>query len=67
MDTLELKVMRMKRGLRQYEVAAMVGIAPCRLSEIETGRRQPDPELLQRIREVIEEDRRAKARQCRHS
>ena len=54
MDSLELKLMRIKRGLRQYEVAAKVGIAPCRLSEIEIGRREPSPELLKRILEVIE-------------
>jgi transcriptional regulator with XRE-family HTH domain len=52
-EPIELKVKRIKAGLRQYQVAAEVGVAPCRLSEIETGRRQPSPELVQRILEVI--------------
>jgi len=58
MDGLELKLRRIESGLRQYEVAARVGIAPCRLSEIETGRREADPELLQRILKVIEKTER---------
>jgi transcriptional regulator with XRE-family HTH domain len=55
MDPVELKLLRIRRRLRQYQVAAAVGIAPCRLSEIETGRREPSPELLGRILKVIEE------------
>ncbi len=55
MDSMNLKITRIKLGLRQYEVAAAVGIAPCRLSEIETGRREPSPELLAKILKVIEE------------
>jgi transcriptional regulator with XRE-family HTH domain len=54
MDPFELKLLRIRRGLRQYQVAAKVGIAPCRLSEIETGRREPSPELLERIIRAIE-------------
>jgi transcriptional regulator with XRE-family HTH domain len=53
MEPVELKVKRIRAGLRQYQVAAAVGIAPCRLSEIETGRCQPSPELLRRILEVV--------------
>lgn len=62
MDSLELKLKRIKRGLRQYQVAAKVGIAPCRLSEIEAGRRKPSPELLERILEIIEDKQDAKAK-----
>ncbi|NQT72983.1 MAG: helix-turn-helix transcriptional regulator [Chloroflexi bacterium] len=54
MDPTILKIKRIKRGLRQYEVAAVVGIAPCRLSEIETGRREPSPELLAKILKVLD-------------
>ena len=53
---LDIKIMRLKAGLRQYDVAAWVGIAPNRLSEIESGRREPPPELLQHILEVIKAD-----------
>ncbi|MFP4642471.1 MAG: helix-turn-helix domain-containing protein [Chloroflexota bacterium] len=52
---IDLKIARIKVGLRQYEVAAEVGILPSRLSEIEAGRRMPSPMLVKRIREVIEQ------------
>lgn len=52
-EGVEIKILRIKAGLRQYEVAASVGILPNRLSEIEAGRRRPSPELLQRILQVI--------------
>lgn len=50
---LSLKIMRLKSGLSQYEVAGQVGIPANRLSEIESGRREPPPELLERIFKVI--------------
>lgn len=53
MNSLQLKILRIQAGLRQYEVAAHVGIAATKLSEIECGRVQPSRELLQRILEVL--------------
>ena len=53
MTGLDLKVARVRSGLRQYDVALKVGIAPNRLSEIENGRRQVSAALFQRILEVI--------------
>ena len=50
---LELKIARLRAGLKQYELAARVGIAPTQLCEIETGRREVPPELLERILRVI--------------
>ena len=50
---LELKIARLRAGLKQYELAAKVGIAPTQLCEIETGRRELSPELLERIIRVI--------------
>jgi len=50
---LELKIARLRAGLKQYELAAKVGIAPTQLCEIETGRRELGPELLERILRVI--------------
>jgi len=50
---VEIKIARIRAGLRQYEVATSVGILPNRLSEIEAGRRRPSPELLERILQVI--------------
>jgi len=52
-EGVELKIARIRAGLRQYEVAARVGILANRLSEIEAGRRRPSPELLERILQVI--------------
>lgn len=52
-SALELKLERIKSGLKQYELAARVGIGPTQLSEIETGRREPSPQLLQRILKVL--------------
>lgn len=50
---LELKIARLRSGLKQYELAAKVGIAPTQLCEIETGRRELPPKLLDRISRVI--------------
>ncbi len=50
---LELKIARLRAGLKQYELAAKVGIAPTQLCEIETGRRELPLELLERILTVI--------------
>jgi len=54
---LELKIARLRAGLKQYELAAKVGIAPTQLCEIETGRRELPPELLDRILGVITSSR----------
>ena len=40
-------------GPRQVDVAVRVGIPANRLSEIESGRREASPELLERLLEVI--------------
>lgn len=52
-EGLEIKVARIRAGLRQYQVAMSVGILPNRLSEIEAGRRRPSADLLERILQVI--------------
>ncbi len=50
---LELKIARLRVGLKQFELAAKVGIASTQLCEIETGRREASPELLERILTAI--------------
>jgi transcriptional regulator with XRE-family HTH domain len=62
MNGIEIKVARIRAGLHQYEVAARVGICPSKLSEIESRRRQPNPELLNHILAVIREADDAKKR-----
>ena len=61
MNGIEIKIARIRAGLRQYEVAARVGMPPSRLCEIECGRRQPTHELISLIMAVIEEAQRAKS------
>lgn len=50
---IELKIARIRMGLKQYELAAKIGIAQTQLCEIEAGRRKPSPELLERILQVV--------------
>jgi len=52
-EGLKLKIARLRAGVKQYELAAKVGIASTQLCEIETGRREVSPELLKRILGVI--------------
>jgi transcriptional regulator with XRE-family HTH domain len=46
---LEIKIIRIRAGIRQYELAARLGIPANHLSEIESGRRQASDKLLTRI------------------
>lgn len=50
---LDIKIARIRAGLRQYEVAKSIGILPSRLSEIEAGRREPSEEVLQRLLQIL--------------
>lgn len=59
---LHLKIMRLKAGLRQYDVTARLGIPPNRLSEIESGRRQPSDELLKKLLQILEQRKSREAR-----
>ena len=59
---IELKITRLRAGLKQYELAAKVGIAPTQLCEIETGRRELSPELLERILGVIKSSKEARSK-----
>jgi transcriptional regulator with XRE-family HTH domain len=45
----KIKIARLERGLRQWDVARQVGISESYLSKIETGRVKPDPNLLEKI------------------
>jgi transcriptional regulator with XRE-family HTH domain len=53
MRDIDIKIARIRAGLKQYKVAIRVGIPPNRLSEIESGRHQPSSELVERIFRVI--------------
>ena len=49
-----LREVRRSRRIKQYELAAKVGIGPTQLCEIELGRREVTTELLAHISCVIE-------------
>ena len=51
---LELKIARLKSGIKQYELASKLNITPSQLSEIESGRREASPELSQKIKTAIQ-------------
>ena len=51
---LQLKLLRISRGIRQYEVAAAVRVCPGILSQMENGQRPVPEAMATRIREVIE-------------
>jgi transcriptional regulator with XRE-family HTH domain len=48
-DGFVLKVARLKAGIKQFELAAQLGISPVELCEIETGRRKVTPDMYERI------------------
>ncbi len=50
---LEIKIMSLKAGIPKYDLAVHLGTPANRLSEIESGRREPLPELLARILDII--------------
>jgi len=50
---LSLKLIRIRRGILQREIAARAGLSPSRLSEIENDWRTPRADELKRIREAL--------------
>jgi len=57
---LDIKIARLRVGLFQYQLAGWLGISPCQLSQIKTGRIEPSPELVERIYREIETYSKAK-------
>jgi len=51
---LDIKIARLKAGMRQYDLAARLAIPPSRLSEIESGRRQATPEIIQELFKILD-------------
>jgi transcriptional regulator with XRE-family HTH domain len=50
----ELRFRRLLTGLKQFQVAAAVGITQAALCQFEMERRQPSAEMVERIRQAIE-------------
>lgn len=53
MNGTDLKIERVRRGLRQFMVAAALGWPPTTLWSIEAGRRPVSPEEAERIMQAI--------------
>lgn len=58
MDGLEIKIKRLKSGLKGYELARQVGITPDKMSQFESDRAVPSADMLARILKVIENQNR---------
>ncbi len=50
---LEIKIARLRAGLKQYELAARLGISSTQLCEIELGRKVLSPELARQITQIL--------------
>ena len=59
-DGLGIRARRLRTDLKQYELASNLSISQTRLSDIECGRLQPGPGLLERILEALKREQRAK-------
>lgn len=55
MKGIDIKIARIRSGIRQYDLAAKIGIPPNRLCEMELGRRPIPPELVEKIEKVLDE------------
>jgi transcriptional regulator with XRE-family HTH domain len=53
MDGTELRIARIRVGLKQYEAAQQAGMRPNELSLIENGRASASPEQLARLSQVL--------------
>ena len=65
MDRFGLILMRLKTGLRQYELAQLLGVPGTIVCDLERGRRPITPEIEKRIREAIDEALNRKAMSLR--
>jgi len=52
-DGIDIRIARIRAGLKQYELAERAGIREPELSMIETGRKQPSPEMAARIENAL--------------
>ena len=49
MDGLEIKVMRIRLGWTQWDLAKKVGVHPARISEMERGRRESTEAVVEAL------------------
>lgn len=54
MKLTKIKLLRMQRGIFQWEVAKKIGIPESQLSKIENGRVAPSQDLVKKIAAALE-------------
>jgi transcriptional regulator with XRE-family HTH domain len=54
MPGLEIKLARLRHGLRQYRVAAALGVPQTTLCAIENGKKLVSPERAEEIKQAIQ-------------
>jgi len=54
MQGIDIRIARIRAGLKLYELAQRAGLREPDLSMIETGRREPSPEKAARITAALE-------------
>lgn len=60
-EGLELKIARLRAHIKQYELAAKLGIPGSQLCDIEAGRRSISPDLAEKIQTALHEAHKVKA------
>ena len=58
-EGLEFKIARIRAGVRQYVLAAKIGLRPAVLSEIESGRRPINRQTAHDLKTALDEIRQA--------
>lgn len=53
MEGIDIKIARIRAGVRAYELAQRVGLSESAMSRIETGRKPASPELAARITDAL--------------
>ena len=53
MDGIDLVTLRLRAGLRQYQLAARLGVTQTMVCDLERGRRTITPEIEQQIRTLL--------------
>jgi putative transcriptional regulator len=49
MSVSKIKIRRIEKGIKQWELASKIKVSESLLSKIETGRRQPSPRIVRKI------------------
>lgn len=60
MNGFQLVILRLKAGLKQYQLAQLLNIPPTIICDLEKGRRRITPEVEKRIRQAISQAQNAR-------